>query len=153
MLKYVCTVNNVFGLIKVTTVLIKGLHWTNALPSIPPGQLHIGMWFRTSQMAFWAQVPGHGFIHLLLRQAFSLEHSEFSMHSGRHPKYGSPLYSGKHVQIPLIHWVFDPQGDGLHGSSNNCSFSKVKMLIQNWKTDELCQLWSTYVVVGQVDKL
>jgi vacuolar-type H+-ATPase subunit B/Vma2 len=26
------------------------------------------------------------------------------------------MYSGKHVQIPLLHCAFGPQGDGLHGS-------------------------------------
>lgn len=42
--------------------------------------------------------------------------SVFKIHSGRQPAYGSPWYSLKHVQIPLLHTVFDPHGDGLHGS-------------------------------------
>lgn len=42
-----------------------GEHCTNAFPSIPDGQLHIGMWLITSHNALCAHVPGHGFLHLL----------------------------------------------------------------------------------------
>lgn len=30
--------------------------------------------------------------------------------------YGSPWYSGSHVQTPLRQTAFEPHGDGLHGS-------------------------------------
>jgi len=40
-------------------------------------------------------------------------------HSGLHPVYGSPKYSGKHEQEPApfrsLHIAFAPHGDGLHG--------------------------------------
>lgn len=65
------------------------------------------------------QTPGHGSLHLLLTQAVFLEQSEFNTHSGRHSRYGSPKYSGKHLQAPApflsVHLAFAPHGDGLHG--------------------------------------
>ena len=73
-------------LAKNVNLLCCGWHWTNALPIIPAGQLHIGTWLMTSQMAFRAHVPGHGSTHLLLRQALSLGQSEFRTHSGRQPE-------------------------------------------------------------------
>lgn len=50
-------------------------------------------------------------------QALSLEQSLFSTHSGRHPLYGSPWYSGIQVHIPSLQRAFKPHGDGLHRSS------------------------------------
>jgi len=49
--------------------------------------------------------------------ALIMGQSVFKIHSGRQPEYGSPWYSLKHEQIPLLHNAFDPHGDGLHGSS------------------------------------
>lgn len=74
------------------------------------------MWFTTSQRAFWPHVPGQGSTHLLFTQALSRAQSELRTHSGRQPTYGSPKYSGKHEQVPSLHWVLDPHGDGLQGS-------------------------------------
>lgn len=98
-------------------VPIIGLHSRNAFPVILSGQLHIGMWLTTLHNAFEAQVPGQGFLHLLLIQALSRSHSELWTHSGRHPEYGSPWNSGRQVHCPLKHSAFAPHGDGLHGSS------------------------------------
>lgn len=67
-----------------------GRHCTNEFPSMPFGHLHIGTWFRTSQMALTPHVPGQGSMHLFRRQDLSLEQSEFKTHSGRHSTYGSP---------------------------------------------------------------
>lgn len=70
----------------------------------------------TSQIAFVAQVPGQGFLHLFCIQALFLGQSLFCTHSGLHPEYGSPWNSGLHLHIPLKQSAFGPQGDGLHGS-------------------------------------
>lgn len=93
-----------------------GRHKTNGFPDIPAGQLHIGIWLTTSQRASWPHVPGHGSVHLFLIQALSRGQSSFITHSGLHPLYGSPWYSGKQVQTPSLHCAFGPHGDGLHGS-------------------------------------
>jgi hypothetical protein len=79
------------------------LHCTNGLPDVPCGQLHIGMWFTTSHVAPWPHVPGQGSAHLFRIHALSLEQSVLSTHSGRQPEYGSPWYSGMHVQTPSRH--------------------------------------------------
>lgn len=78
------------------------------------GHVHIAIWFTTSQRAFVPQVLSHGLIQRCLTQALFIGHSELIIHSGRQPKYGSPLYSGKHVHIPLSQTELGPQGDGLH---------------------------------------
>jgi hypothetical protein len=61
----------------------------------------------------------HGFLHLLLMQAFECEQSEFCTHSGLQLTYGSPTYSGGQVQEPApllsLQIAFNPQGDGLQG--------------------------------------
>lgn len=88
----------------------------NAFPVVPEGQLHIGVWFITLHKLFCPQVPGQGSTHLFRMHALSVEQSALNTHSGRHPRYGSPKYSGKQVQMPLLHRAFDPQGDSLHGS-------------------------------------
>lgn len=45
--------------------------------------------------------------------------SKLFTHSGRHPKYGSPKYSGMHEQEPApfdsLHTAFAPHGEGLQG--------------------------------------
>lgn len=57
----------------------------------------------TLHKAFDAQVPGQGSTHLFRMQARSRGQSVLSTHSGRQPVYGSPWYSGIHVQIPSLH--------------------------------------------------
>lgn len=91
-----------------------GLHETKAFPSKPVGQVHIGIWFMTSQRAFCAHVPGQGSTHLLLRHALSRAQSEFNTHSGRQPIYGSPWNSIRQVHVPSSHREFAPHGEGLH---------------------------------------
>lgn len=63
--------------------------------------------------------PGHGSLHLLLEHALLRSQSEFETHSGRHPVYGSPKYSGKQEHEPTpflsLHNALAPHGDGLHG--------------------------------------
>lgn len=93
-----------------------GKHWINAFPLMPAGQLHVGMWLYTLHVACWPQTPGHGSLHLFLIQASCKGHSLFIVHSGRHIWYGSPWYSGKHVQIPSVHWALAPHGEGSHES-------------------------------------
>lgn len=81
--------------------------------------MQIGAWLLTRHSAFIPQVPGHGFTHLLLTQERSRGQSEFCIHSGLQPVYGSPKYSGKHVQDPApfrsLHNEFGPHGEGLQG--------------------------------------
>lgn len=64
-------------------------------------------------------------MHLFLIHALSLGQSLLRTHSGLHPVYGSPWYSGRHVHMPLLHTAFDPHGDGLHGSFSIISGSKI----------------------------
>lgn len=61
-----------------------------ALPAIPAGQEHMGIWFRTLQIAFLPQVPGHGSTHLFRTQALFKGQSLLRTHSGRQLVYGSP---------------------------------------------------------------
>lgn len=65
-------------------------------------------------------MPGHGSLHLLFKQAFDRSQSELVTHSGLQPEYGSPKYSGKHVQEPAplrsLQIALAPHGDGLQGS-------------------------------------
>ena len=96
-----------------------GLHSTNALPVVPAGHVQIAAWFETVHSAPIPQVPIQGSTHFCLTQALSLGQSEFKTHSGRHPWYGSPWYSGMQVQIPSKQFAFGPQGFGSHGSSAN----------------------------------
>jgi len=93
---------------------------------VPCGQLHIGMWFTTSHVAPWPHVPGQGSAHLFRMHALSLGQSVLRTHSGRHPEYGSPWYSGRQVQAPSWHWAFGPQGDGLHGSDCTGSAAEIQ---------------------------
>lgn len=89
-----------------------GIQLTNGLPVCPSGHEHIGMWLTTLQIALLPHVPGHGSLHLFLTQALFFGQSELETHSGLHPVYGSPWYSDKQLQMPLLHTAFDPQGFG-----------------------------------------
>lgn len=61
-------------------------------------------------------------------QALVKAHSELTVHSGLQPG-GLPIYSGKqeHTACPLtsLHWLFGPQGDGLHGFLGASTFAKI----------------------------
>lgn len=76
-------------------------------------------------MALFPQIPVHGLIHLFLIHAFSAEHSVLNIHSGLHPLYGSPWYSGKQLHKPSTHFVLGPHGEGLHGSILDGGFAIV----------------------------
>lgn len=79
----------------------------------------MGVWAVTWQTAFDPQTPGQGSLHLLLRQALFGAQSVFTAHSGRHPSYGFPRYSGKHVHDPAPFCsrqiALAPHGEGRHG--------------------------------------
>lgn len=63
----------------------------------------------TLHSAFVPQVPGHGSVHLCLTQALSLGQSLFKTHSGLHPMYGSPVYSGVQTHLSSKQIAFGPQ--------------------------------------------
>ena len=116
------------------------VHWTNAFPTIPLGQLHMGTWLYTKHSALTPHVPGQGSTHLFLKQALFWGQSVFSTHSGRQPTYGSPWYSDRHVQIPLSQRALGPQGDGVQGSATvgsaakgtNLLYSRNFSIISDW---------------------
>lgn len=58
-------------------------------------------------------------MHLLFKQALVRSQSELVTHSGLHPVYGSPKYSGRQAHEPApflsLHIALAPHGDGLHG--------------------------------------
>lgn len=86
----------------------------------PGRHAHEGEWLIILHSAYAPHIPGHGSRHLLFMQALSLGHSLFNTHSGLHPVYGSPVYSGIHEQDPALFLslqiAFAPHGDGLQGS-------------------------------------
>lgn len=68
----------------------------NGSPVNPDLQVHIGLWFTTSQWVFKPHVPGQGFLHFKLIQALFKGHSELTVHSGL--QFGGlPKYPGEHV--------------------------------------------------------
>lgn len=93
-------------------------HLVNGSPVYCGGQLHIGLWLTTWQMAPMPHVPGQGSTHFWLMQAWFRGHSELTTHSGLHVG-GLPINPGthEHTACPFIsrHWLLGPQGDGLHG--------------------------------------
>lgn len=103
-----------------------GKHMVNGSPVYNSLQAQIGLWFLIIQVANVPQEVGQGFTHFWLTHARSWGHSEFRTHSGRHMG-GVPVYCGKQEQTPwpftTRHWLFGPQGDGLHGSLNFVSSS------------------------------
>lgn len=48
-------------------------------------------------------------MHLLFPQTLFFGHSILKTHSGRHPLYGSPKYSGRHVHLFSKQIAFGPQ--------------------------------------------
>lgn len=65
-------------------LLSSGKHRINGSPVKPEAHEHIGLWFVTWHLALRPHVPGHGSIHFWLTHALSCEHSELTIHSGRH---------------------------------------------------------------------
>lgn len=84
----------------------------------------------TWHSAFWAHVPGHGSLHLLLMHALLDWHSAFTIHSGLHPSYGFPKYSGRQEQDPApfcsLQMAFMPHGDGSQGFKYSCGIGSAK---------------------------
>lgn len=97
------------------------LQYLNGSPVYPRMHVHEGKWFITWHKALSLHVPGQGSWHLLLMQALFEGQSDDKTHSGLHPSYGLPIYSGRHVHDPApfcsLHTAFEPQGDGMHGVS------------------------------------
>lgn len=84
----------------------------------PDGQLHIGLWLITWHLAPIPHVPGQGSLHFWLLQASFWLQSEFVKHSGLH-NGGDPIKFDIHEHtawlLISLHWLFGPQGEGLHG--------------------------------------
>lgn len=109
-----------------------GVHLTNGSPVYLGGQLHIGLWLLTWHWALSPHVPGHGSMHFWLLQAWSLGQSELTVHSGLQDG-GLPMYPGTHEHTAcwfiVRHWLFGPQGDGLHGFSTTGSMGKIYRIV------------------------
>lgn len=76
------------------------------------------------QFAPIPHVLRQGSTHLFLTHALFCGQSVFIKHSGLQPKYGSPEYPGKQVHSPSLHFVLDPQGEGLQRSVSIISEKK-----------------------------
>lgn len=100
-------------------------HLENGSPVNPCGHEHIGLWLITWHMAVVPQFPLQGSIQRWLEQALFNAHSALDMHSGLQVG-GAPKNPGKQEQIacPLTsrHWLFGPQGEGLHGFISSIFF-------------------------------
>lgn len=96
----------------------------NGSPVYPVGHVHIGIWLTTAHIAPEPHEPGQGSLHLVSKQALSLGHSEFMVHSGLQFG-GCPIYVSKHVHagvLPMfLHCEKRPQGDGTQGSFSTTS--------------------------------
>lgn len=99
----------------------------NGFPVFPSLQVQIGLWFTTRQLVFCPQGRGQGFTHFWFMQALFEGQSELTTHSGRH-EGGFPVYSGRqeHTALPETtrHWLFGPQGDGIHGFVSSSDLSE-----------------------------
>lgn len=126
--------------------LLGGGRWqeTRGLPLYPGKHEHDGAWLETWHSALSPQVPGHGSRHLLLTHARSRGQSVLRTHSGLHPVYGSPWYSGKHTQEPApfrsLHTAFAPHGDGLQGSRSS-SIGSTAIRRRSCNTCEITCEW------------
>lgn len=117
---------------------IIGWHRMKGSPVFLEGQLQMGLWLTTWQVALTPHVPGQGSMHFWFRQARLRAHSEFVMHSGLH-EGGVPKYPGtqEHTACPFTsrHWLLGPQGLGTHWflgiSSETKIYSKVNEF-QKW---------------------
>lgn len=105
----------------------------------------MGMWLIVSQIASVPQVPIHGSLHLLLIHALSLAQSEFRTHSGLHPKYGSPWYSGIQVHSPSSQIAFEPHGEGEHRSTcSEIKYIKTRLISYRCTFKLICKLISAF---------
>ena len=97
---------------------LRWVHCTNGFPVYLTGQLQIGLWFTTSQLAPTPQLPGQGSIHFWLLHARLWRQSVLTTHSGLQVG-GLPKYPLIHEQTPWPfisrHSLLGPQGDGLQG--------------------------------------
>lgn len=104
-----------------------------SLPVWSGPQLQMGLWLKTSHLAFSPHVPWQGSIHFWFTQACVVAHSLLVVHSGRHCG-GVPMKPWRHEQTewPLIslHWLLGPQGDGLHGCSSRFGGFGVSIWVQ-----------------------
>lgn len=68
--------------------VIPSMGWQliKALPVVPSGQVHIGIWLYTLHCAVCPHADIHGSSHLFLIQALFIAHSIFDKHSGLQPK-------------------------------------------------------------------
>ena len=112
--------------------------WMRGSPTYPGGQVQEGVWSLQLHTAPNPQTlfELHGLKQCWLIQALSPGQSELITHSGTQPDCGSPWNSGKQEQTgrPLTtwHWVFNPQGLGMHGFPEGISIPE-NILIYMWK--------------------
>ena len=94
-------------------------------------------------------MPGQGSTHLFRTHALALLQSVFKTHSGRHPAYGSPVYSGRHVHEPAplrsLQTAFAPQGDGLQGSRGASTGSVAEIYLVSIVIHTLMLVFSSLV--------
>lgn len=99
-------------------ILRRWTHWTNGSPVKSGGQLHMGLWLTTLQVALNPHEPGQGSTHFWLLQACVRGQSELTMHSGLQVG-GVPKNPNTQEQTgwPLIslQTLFGPHGEGEHG--------------------------------------
>lgn len=74
--KILCTTVQDIQNMASSSLLISFSHLVNGSPIKPLGQLQIGLWFTTLHRAPYPQVPGHGSMHFMWRQALFKGHSE-----------------------------------------------------------------------------
>ena len=89
------------------------------------------MWLTTLHTALMPHKPGQGSTHLQLRQALLAGHSELIVHSGLQATYGSPKYSGIHVQAAALflslHLAFSPHGEGEQGLTTSLTLGGTEI--------------------------
>lgn len=90
----------------------------NGSPVCLGGHVQIGLCLMTVHLASTPHEPSQGLIHFWLLHALFAGQSELKTHWGRHDG-GLPSYPEIHVHTakPLSsrQWLFDPQGEGVHG--------------------------------------
>lgn len=83
---------------------------------------------------------------MLLTQALLRSQSELVTHSGLHPVYGSPKYSGKQTQDPApfrsLQIAFAPHGDGIQGVSGRCVTGAVKFEMKRRRNEKVKKRYS-----------
>ena len=111
--------------------LIAKLHWINGSPVYDCMQVHIGVWLITWHSVLLPQDPMQGSRHFWFIQANRLGHSMLLIHSGL--QFGGlPVYSGKQEHngdsLTILHWAFEPQGDGWQGFT----FGSISLVTKKW---------------------